>query len=188
MKRLLAGFVAGMLVWSAATSVLAAGTSQTIRACVKPTAGTIRIVSATATCQSGERLLTWNTQGPAGPGGATGATGATGAGGPAGPKGDAGAIGATGPQGPAATLRVQTVSATAHVAGSALVSFRVNCPSGMLVTGGGGRPPQVVNPPPVLVTGSHPADDGVSWWVDVSNSSPNVQPFVAYALCIAAGG
>jgi len=80
MKRLVAGFVAGMLVWSTATAVLAAGTSQTIRACVKSSTGAMRIVSATATCKTGEKLLTWNTigpqgaQGPQGPAGPAGGT------------------------------------------------------------------------------------------------------------------
>ena len=96
MKRLLAGFVAGMLVWSTATAVLAAGTSQTIRACVKSSTGAMRIVSATATCKTGEKLLTWNTTGPAGPRGPQGPQGAQG---PQGPEGGSGILTALGPTG-----------------------------------------------------------------------------------------
>lgn len=43
----------------------------TISACVAPN-GVLRVIGSSETCRSGERLLTWNTAGPAGPAGAAG--------------------------------------------------------------------------------------------------------------------
>src|SRR5947209_3073746 len=96
-------------------------TPAVIYACVNNSAGTVHIVSATATCTTNETLYTWNQQGPQGeagpqgprglqglkgdagpqgPSGPAGPQGLQGATGPQGQNGDTGAAGATGPQGP----------------------------------------------------------------------------------------
>ena len=80
--------------------------STVITACVKKQNGSLRVVSASASCHKGESRLAWNRQGPAGSRGANGTAGPAGAIGPAGaagaagPKGDVGVRGATGPAGP----------------------------------------------------------------------------------------
>ncbi len=68
--------------------------SSTVYACVDNTKGTVRIVSATTTCDKRESLQTWAVTGPAGPQSPAGADGAVGPAGPVGPKGDPGEPGA----------------------------------------------------------------------------------------------
>jgi hypothetical protein len=78
--------------------------SDTITACHKWSGKDLRVVSEASKCRRGERVLTWNVQGPPGPpgpAGAPGAVGPAGPAGPAGPMGQAGASGADGDTGPA---------------------------------------------------------------------------------------
>jgi hypothetical protein len=72
-----------------------------IHACYAVKNGALRIVDASASCNSNEMSLWWNQAGPQGPAGPSGAPGATGPSGTAGPKGDTGAVGPKGDTGPA---------------------------------------------------------------------------------------
>lgn len=65
-------------------------------ACQGERSGTIRIVPAGTACMRGEKLISWNVQGPVGPAGAQGQAGAAGQ---AGPPGQAGSQGQPGPAG-----------------------------------------------------------------------------------------
>lgn len=116
-----AGFSSAVIAGGAAVaqnSSNAAG--STVRACVKKTDGTVRVIGAKGKCRSNERLVqlaqgglqgastgTPGIQGPPGTAGAAGAAGAkgdpgaAGAAGAPGAKGDTGAQGAQGAQGPA---------------------------------------------------------------------------------------
>jgi hypothetical protein len=78
--------------------------AETIYACKANAQGTIRIVTATATCTSKETKISWNTEGPMGPAGAPGPAGPSGPAGEAGPAGPAGSEGPAGPAGGASPL------------------------------------------------------------------------------------
>ena len=71
--------------------------SDTITACHKSSGKGLRIVSDASKCRRGERVLSWNVEGPPGPAGPAGPTGPAG---PPGPEGDPGPAGPAGPQGP----------------------------------------------------------------------------------------
>jgi Protein of unknown function (DUF1566)/Collagen triple helix repeat (20 copies) len=78
--------------------------ASTIYACKLNALGTLRIVSAAATCSGLETKISWDSVGPPGPQGLQGVQGnpgATGAAGPIGPTGSAGAQGVAGVAGPA---------------------------------------------------------------------------------------
>ena len=79
-----AGLAAGLLAGGTVGIIVGASTTPQIKACVQP-GGLMRYT--TSTCKSGEKLLTWNVQGPRGPQGATG---------PQGPQGPQGAPGSGG--------------------------------------------------------------------------------------------
>jgi hypothetical protein len=94
------GLVATPIVLTAsAIPAVAAATSAPVvyYACVANKTGAVTIVSAAATCGTGEHKISWNNLGPAGH---TGPHGATGPQGPQGATGPQGPQGATGPQGP----------------------------------------------------------------------------------------
>jgi collagen triple helix repeat protein len=94
---LLAGIVTAVLVGGGgAYAVSALTASDVIYACQSNTNGSLRVVSATTACKSGETAIQWNVQGVQGN---TGATGPQGVKGDAGATGPAGATGATGQQG-----------------------------------------------------------------------------------------
>src|SRR6478735_1296692 len=82
-------------------------TATKVTACYKTSGGTLRLISASKLCKTGEKRLVWDrvakagAAGAAGAKGATGATGATGAIGLTGPAGNVGAIGPIGQTGPA---------------------------------------------------------------------------------------
>jgi Phage Tail Collar Domain/Collagen triple helix repeat (20 copies) len=81
-------------------------TAAVIRACYSKSTGALRVLRS-GRCGAGEKLLTWNQQGPQGLAGAAGHVGATGSAGPqgaAGPPGGAGPRGVTGPTGPTGTV------------------------------------------------------------------------------------
>ena len=89
-----------------AGATLAAGgstlvASETITACHKSSGKGLRIVSDASKCRRGERVLSWNVQGPPGPAGAPGEAGPAGPAGPMGPAGPPGPEGDPGPAGPA---------------------------------------------------------------------------------------
>ena len=77
--------------------------SSVIQSCVDRTTGTVRIVTLSTACTTGERYLLWNQLGPEGEAGARGARGVTGNQGPTGATGDKGAQGARGMTGPEGT-------------------------------------------------------------------------------------
>jgi hypothetical protein len=74
----LGALLAGLLLGASVGVIVASGTPQ-LHACVQ-SGGVMRYVS-TAKCKTGEKLLTWNVQGPAGQPGPSGAPGAAGSGG-----------------------------------------------------------------------------------------------------------
>jgi hypothetical protein len=82
----LAALVVGVVVLGVAALSSALSSSSTIYAC-KRSDGTIHLINRTDRCPSGQKLVTWNTTGPAGP---------TGLRGPAGPPGAPGMQGAPG--------------------------------------------------------------------------------------------
>jgi hypothetical protein len=89
---------------SYATSTMqSSATSAVIHACVKKSGGAVRIVSATAHCQSTETAMSWNVQGSQGVAGARGAVGPAGPAGTPGLKGDKGDIGPQGAPGTSLT-------------------------------------------------------------------------------------
>jgi hypothetical protein len=86
-------------VWSLSLGVpRVSAQTGVIYACVTPL-GTVRLVSATASCLPIEVKVQWNIVGPAGPTGPSGATGATGPTGATGLQGLQGATGAAGTNG-----------------------------------------------------------------------------------------
>ncbi len=70
--------LAAAIVGTTTVGFAGAITTGLIYACVNNSSGTIKIVSATASCASNEILLVWNGEGSQGPTGATGPTGPTG--------------------------------------------------------------------------------------------------------------
>jgi hypothetical protein len=99
-----------------------------IKACANKSSGRLRLAGPSGTCRHGERLVSWNVQGPtgatgpagpAGPPGPAGATGPAGPGGPAGPAGPAGARGPTGPAGAAGAAGARGPTGPAGPAGAA---------------------------------------------------------------------
>lgn len=88
--RWIVGLTAGSIALTAGAipAVAAVTTSHVVYyACVTNTTGTIKVVSATARCATGQHKISWNNLGPAGPTGPRGATG---------PQGPPGAPGANG--------------------------------------------------------------------------------------------
>jgi hypothetical protein len=85
-----------------AGAMVGAQSSTVYYACVNNSSGTIKMVSATASCSANEQRVEWNQRGPQGlPGepGAPGPQGLQGIPGPQGPQGERGVDGAQGPQG-----------------------------------------------------------------------------------------
>jgi len=79
------------LTAGAIPAVAAATNTPTVyHACVTNATGAVKIVSATATCGTGQHKISWNSLGPAGPAGTQGPQGPQGATGPQGPQGSPG--------------------------------------------------------------------------------------------------
>ena len=92
---------AGVLTAGAVPAVALTTSAPVVyHACVTNTTGAIKIVSASATCATGQHKISWNNLGPAGPAGQNGAAGPQGPQGATGQQGQQGPQGATGPQGP----------------------------------------------------------------------------------------
>jgi hypothetical protein len=103
----LAMLVAGIGIGAGA--MVGAQSNTVYYACVNNSSGTIKMISATATCGQNEIRVEWNQQGPQGlpgpqgeqgPQGLQGEQGAIGPQGPAGPQGPQGDVGPEGPAGP----------------------------------------------------------------------------------------
>jgi hypothetical protein len=116
----LAVVVAGMTALISTGFVVAGASSRTpnfsYSACLNAKTKTLSrvTINRALTCTRGNRLVTWNAQGPKGAAGATGATGATGA---AGATGTAGSTGPAGPQGAAGAPGAAGVPGAAGPAG-----------------------------------------------------------------------
>jgi hypothetical protein len=78
--------------------------NQVIHSCINNSSGTIKIVSATTTCNNNDMAVDWNAVGPQGATGPAGPAGPVGPAGPQGPKGDTGATGPAGPAGPVGSV------------------------------------------------------------------------------------
>ena len=118
-RGLLVGVAALALAGSTVAGVAATGpTNLQIRACTNARTATIRIVSATATCRPGERMLVWNRQGTAGATGAAGALGLPGIAGLTGVTGAQGATGSSGATGPTGTTGAAGTDGTNGAAGT----------------------------------------------------------------------
>jgi hypothetical protein len=187
------GALAGSLLTVGGIATASAAPTPVIYACVNKATRAVRIVSAGTKCLSTETRTSWNQKGPQGSRGATGAKGATGLKGATGPKGATGAKGATGPAGPkgatgargpagppgaAGPLDVQAVqSRIANGAG------QVNCPPGMVATGGGFTVPSGVE---VRSSGPAIADGAaVGWSVTVAYAPGAGQPTgVISVMCL----
>ncbi len=111
-----------------ATGSTTAHEGTEIVACQKPGGSFLRVVHDASQCDHGDRVVTWNVQGPAGPtgpagpagpAGIQGAQGAVGPAGPPGPKGDAGQTGAQGAAGPAGPQGPQGAQGPQGPAGTA---------------------------------------------------------------------
>ena len=150
-----------------ATGSTTAHEGAEIVACQKPGGSFLRVVHDASQCDHGDRVVTWNVQGPAGPAGPAGVQGAqgpAGPAGPAGPKGDAGPAGAQGAQGPAgpqgpqgaqgpqgpaslaalqgsACIRADGAAGTVAIATTAANLIELRC------AGGSGPPPPPPPPP-----------------------------------------
>jgi hypothetical protein len=96
----LAGLLAAIVAFGIAAAAIP-GTDGIISACLNTADGSIRLidVQAGATCNAGEKLISWNKTGPTGPAGLKGSTGPAGPAGQRGPTGAAGLKGSTGPAG-----------------------------------------------------------------------------------------
>jgi hypothetical protein len=110
-----------------AAAIAHGGDTTLIHACVKNSNGSIRIVSATTNCVSGETALDWRIQGepgPAGPAGPAGATGPQGLAGPQGPQGETGPVGPQGPQGDPGEITAGSVT-TDKIADDAVTAGKI---------------------------------------------------------------
>jgi hypothetical protein len=132
--------VGGLLALLLVSNVAADTTPTTYYACVNTRFGTIRMITASATCLSTETKISWNQVGPAGPAGLQGATGPAGPQGPQGPAGPQGPTGATGPAGPAGGnqhLSISLVSTSPITLAPNISSIEeITCPAGTFAIGG----------------------------------------------------
>jgi len=95
---LIAGLAAGLLAGGTVGAIVGATSVPRINACVQ--SGGLMRYAPTAACKPGEKVLTWNVQGPQGPQGLQG---------PRGPQGPQGAPGAPGGGGGSASTTVYFV-------------------------------------------------------------------------------
>lgn len=169
---------------SYATSTMhsAATSTAVIHACVKKVGGAVRIVSATTTCTSTERAMSWNVQGPqgiAGPRGAVGAQGPVGPAGAHGLKGDTGAPGAPGAPGTSLTSITDLNGlACTSATGAGTISIDATTSPVSIVcnpSGGGGGPTPCSGSAPVVPHGTTGCVNGAwaitscdSGWVDAN--------------------
>jgi hypothetical protein len=151
----------------------------TIYACVNNRTGDVRIPNpfnggGQQRCNKGERWVVWNVQGPRGPQGLRGAPG------PRGPAGPAGPAGLTGVG--------QSVSTSGTIpANSSDTPVTVNCPTGMVATGGGFL--QNSNFVRVLASRPNPqsgAGPFTGWTANFSNPTDQLGAGSAYAVCYTA--
>jgi hypothetical protein len=115
------------------------GAGGVISGCYKDRNGDLRVIdTASATCDSTERLLTWNQTGPAGP---------------------------TGSAGPAGVSNYETVRVHKSCANANVCNIEAPCPSGKRVLGGGvtnvAAGGQAV--PQIGVNKSGPSADATKW-------------------------
>lgn len=167
---------------------IAAGSSNTIKACVAKSGGAVRIAK---TCKASEKKVTWNKTG------VPGAPGAPGAKGDQGPKGDTGAAGAPGGVGPAGVSKADYYrhTCTDNTDGTQS-SCAVHCPAGEVAVGGGGfgsgtftSHQQLNSSYPVDANDGQvdPGDDPNGWRVYYNNETGGTSTTVqVYVVCIPA--
>ena len=138
-------------------------------ACRVTKTGTVRLINypKVSTCPPGQKLFSWNAQGPAGPTGLTG---------PAGPTAQPAQ-----PAQPASrrSTLTNTVSASFPIAGLASTNFDFACPVGK-VTGGGFY---TSTPIDVSFYGSLPLSNN-TWRVWARNTSAAPRSLVVWAQCM----
>lgn len=154
----------------------AALTDAVITACYDPRSGSvyrIREAGLSDNCKRNDVEFAWNAEGPTGPQG------------PAGPPGADGAPGPAGPPGPGAVTGRETVIQNFDLPGHDLRSVLVWCPVGKVAVSGGFQvPPAVQVVASMPGTGSGPSIDVRQWYVHVRNTTADIQPVVAYAICV----
>jgi Collagen triple helix repeat (20 copies) len=131
-------------------------------------------------------------RGPRGPEGWPGAAGPTGPAGPAGPKGPPGPAGAKGPPGPPGadgppgpvTLGYVASAETPLPSGTQQDQF-VDCPVGMIVTGGGVVTPSESTAVSINSSAITSSDGGLpdEWFVSMNNASGSDTTFKVEAIC-----
>lgn len=187
-------FLVAMFSMSSVMYVSAHGGDVTlIHACVSSRSGTIRIVTATTTCDVRETSLDWSIQGPKGDKGDKGDMGLAGPQGSQGPQGVQGPAGPQGPQGPQgepglpAALNVYRnvvpFTVPAEIDGFAAASCD---PGDQLISGGFGIGITNSAYVPKVVT-SAPTNVGYygTWEVHVFNmDSPLPVDVTAIAICV----
>lgn len=130
--KLIASIMIAIILVGGATWAFASG-AMTIRACVDPATGHIRIVQDLSECRPAEQPLEWNIVGPPGPPGEQGPPG------PEGPPGEQGPPGPPGEQGPPGVSGYQRVSEgfADTLAPNQVFLGNASCPDGTKVLGGG---------------------------------------------------
>jgi Collagen triple helix repeat (20 copies) len=125
-------------------------------------------------------------RGPAGPAGAQGAIGPTGPAGRAGPAGPAGADGADGADGPPGPVELAYVaSGIIPLPSGTQQTEAVDCPDGMVVTGGGVDTPSTDTGVSINSSAISTSTGGLpdEWFVSMNNTSGTDTSFVVEASC-----
>ncbi len=153
--------------------------SPVIVACYSPKTGSVYRIGQPGladSCKRNDVEFSWNQSGPPGVPGVEGPPGPPGPPGPQGPEGPPGASGVSGRE-----AQVQTFDLPGHDLRSVLVW----CPVGKVAVGGGFQVPiqvQVVASMPGIGNGSD--NDSRQWYIHVYNTTGELQPVTAYAICV----
>lgn len=200
------GILAGVAVLLGATWTLVAAhpgpvNDQVIHSCINNSSGTIKIISATGSCQNNDMAVDWNTAGPQGPAGPTspvgpqGPKGDTGAQGPAGPTGPVGPAGPQGPVGPKGDTGPQGPQGVPGLSGYRRVTNNATVPANFTTHGtafcasdekvlGGGVSYALAGPDQskLQIAESYPSSD-TTWEAGVVNSNTYPVDFTWWAVC-----
>jgi hypothetical protein len=144
-------------------------------ACRVSNTGVVKLINypKVNTCPQGEKLISWNAQGPAGPTGLTGPQGLTGPAGPTGPQGPAGPAGIT------KIVLTASLSPVFPIAGNTSTFFDFTCPAGK-ATGGGFY---TDFPADLEIYGSLPIG-ATTWRVWARNSNAAPRSLYVWAQCM----
>jgi hypothetical protein len=171
-NKLIASVLIAIILVGGATWAFASG-GVTIRACVEPGNGSIRIVQSLNDCLPSEQPLEWNIVGPPGPQGEQGPPGPQGEQGPPGPQGEPGISG---------YQRVSEGFADS-LAPNQVFLGNVSCPDGKKVLGGGFSF-SAPGADDIIARRSFPVDD-TSWQVLIHNAGADTSNFTlrVWAVC-----